>query len=252
MEQVSVKPSYNVITPNNFPSGASLTSEGVVFALLKACDVLLDRIKPIKDKNPNASWKELIQLCYAANVNLSSNGFYAPTLPDVHNYPIFGCCALEVEVDILTGNHQVTRVDVIEDVGQSMSPLIDIGQLEGALVMGMGYQSTEELIYDTKTGRLTNDRTWNYKPFGAKDIPIDFRVKFPNNTFNPVGVLKSKAIAEPPLCLTVSLALAIRLAVGNARRDANATASTWYPIDGPSTVENTLLNTLNNYTQYTL
>ncbi|KAF7271079.1 hypothetical protein GWI33_016039 [Rhynchophorus ferrugineus] len=252
MEKVSVKPSYNVNVPNSYPSGASLTSEGVVFALLKACDVLLERIKPIREKNPKATWEELIQLCFLNNINLSSNGYYAPTLPEVGNYPIFGCCTTEVEVDILTGNHQIVRVDVIEDVGRSMSPLIDMGQLEGALVMGMGYNTTEELIYDPETGRLTNDRTWNYKPFGAKDIPIDLRLKFSNNTFNPVGVLKSKAISEPPMCLTVSLPLAIRSALASARREANKARPTWYPIDGPSTVENTLLNSLNDFTQYTL
>ncbi|XP_030746546.1 xanthine dehydrogenase-like [Sitophilus oryzae] len=216
IEKVSVKPSYNVAAPNSFMSGGSLTSEAVVYALLRACDVLLDRIKPIRDKNPTATWEQLIQLCYTANVNLSSNGFFSPAEPNIQEYPIYGCCALELEVDILTGKQEISRVDIIEDVGRSMSPLIDIGQLEGAFVMGLGYYSTEELVFDQNTGRLTNNRTWNYKVMGARDIPADFRVKFTNNTYNPVGVLKSKAIAEPPTCLTISLPLAIRSALAGA------------------------------------
>ncbi|CAG9763262.1 unnamed protein product [Ceutorhynchus assimilis] len=251
MEKVSVKPSYNVVTANSDLSGGSITSESVVYALIQACDVLLARIKPIRDKNPNATWEELIQLCYLNYVCLSANGFYSPNEPGIQSYPIFAVIALEVEVDILTGKHEILRLDVLEDVGQSMSPLIDIGQLEGALVMGLGYYSTEELIFNEE-GKLLTNRPWNYKVPGAKDIPQDFRVRFSNKSLNPVGVLKSKAIAEPPICLTIALPLALRAAVASARKEASPGNTSWYPIDGPSTVENTLLNSLSNYKQFSL
>lgn len=102
-------------------------------------------------------------------------------------------CATEVEVDILTGVHQINRVDLLEDTGDSMSPCIDIGQIEGAYIMGLGFWTTEKTVYNSE-GRILTDRTWNYKIPCALDIPIDFRVKFPKDNPNPNGVLHSKGI----------------------------------------------------------
>lgn len=113
--------------------------------------------------------------------------------------------------------------------------------------MGIGFWTTEELVYNAD-GELLTNRTSNYKVPGALDIPIDFRVKMPKNNPNPVGVLGSKgkinskkqisftiiyiniASGEPPLCLAVSIPLAIRHAVASARRDADPTVNQWYMI----------------------
>ncbi|XP_066141648.1 uncharacterized protein [Euwallacea fornicatus] len=251
LEKISIKPSYNVASPNSAVTGGSITSESVVGSVLSACDVLLDRIKPLRNKYSSLSWEALIQKCYDANICLSSPGFFWPKLPGIGPYSIYGACALEVELDILTGKHEILRADIVEDVGQSMSPLIDIGQLEGAFIMGLGAHSSEELILDA-SGKLTNNRTWTYKVPGAKDIPQIFNVRFKNNSLNPLGVLNSKAIAEPPCCLSTAFPLAIRNALASARQDASKTAFPWFPIDGPSSTENILLNTLNDYAQYTL
>ncbi|KAL1516706.1 hypothetical protein ABEB36_000583 [Hypothenemus hampei] len=252
LSKVSIKPSYNLPSANSSVTGGSLTSEAVVYSLLKACDVLLARMKPIKDNNPKATWEELVQLCFNNNICLSTNGFYSENEPGIQEYPIYGAGVLELEVDILTGKSEILRVDLLEDIGQSMSPAVDIGQLEGAFILGLGAHTSEELIFDSSNGRLTNDRTWNYKPPGFKDIPQVFNVRFLRDSYNPVGVLRSKAIAEPPTCLSYIFPSAMRNALASARREASSQAFPWYTVDGPTSVENVLLNTLDNFRQFTL
>lgn len=118
---------------------------------------------------------------------------YSPKVANYQQYLIFGVTATEVEVDILTGQHIVKRMDVIEDTGDSINPILDVGQAEGALVMGLGFFTTEEII-NNSVGKILTNRTWNYYVPGPKDIPVDFRIKFPSNNPNPTGVLKSKCM----------------------------------------------------------
>ncbi|KAF2904753.1 hypothetical protein ILUMI_01423 [Ignelater luminosus] len=250
LNMVSVKASNNLVSPNNTLTGASLTSECVCYATLKACEILTARMKPVKDKMKNPTWEELVKECQKEYVELVATYMYSPNEPP-QAYDIYGVCITEVEVDILTGIHQITRVDILEDTGTSMSPLIDIGQVEGAFIIGLGLWTTEKIVLD-KEGRLLTNRTWNYKIPCALDIPIDFRVRFPKNNPNSVGVLNSKTTGEPALCLACSIPCAIRQAVASARSAADPKASKWYPFSGPSDVENTFLNSLNDCKQYTL
>ncbi|XP_074027296.1 uncharacterized protein isoform X2 [Leptinotarsa decemlineata] len=251
LDQVSIKPSYNVIAANSGITGGSLTTEVICYAVSLACDDILAKMKPIKDKMKKPTWAEVANQCFAENVYLTSTGFIADNSPGVKSYEIFGLCATEVEVDILTGQNQILQVDIIEDLGEADSPLIDMGQVEGAFVMGIGYYTTEHLIHNSD-GKLITDRTWNYKPPGAKDIPINFRIKFPEHDPNKVGLLKSKAVAEPPMCLSVAVPLAIRDALVSARKDSDKSQPAWIPFDGPTTVEATFLQSLNDFQQYTL
>lgn len=107
---------------------------------------------------------------------------------------MYGATVLEVEVDILTGQYQIVRADIVEDAGESLNPLMDLGQIEGAFIMGLGYLSSERVVYDDMDGALLTTRTWNYWPPGPKDIPIDFRVTIKKNATNPLGTLRSKGI----------------------------------------------------------
>ena len=113
--------------------------------------------------------------------------------------------------------------------------MIDLGQVEGGFVMGLGYMLLERSVYDPETGKCLTNGTWEYKLPSSKDIPMDLRVKFVENKPNPNGVLGSKATAEPPLALANSILNAVRHAVGSARRDAGEHGH--FRLDIPATVE---------------
>ncbi|KAF4522205.1 hypothetical protein B566_EDAN007356 [Ephemera danica] len=206
LEKVSIKPSNSMCAPNNMVTAGSIGSEAVAYATMMACQELLKRLEPVKKTMKDPTWLQLIKKSYSQGVELCATHMYTKK-DDVKDYFIYGAAVGEVEVDLLTGEKQVLRVDLLEDVGNSLSPLVDIGQIEGAFVMGMGYWLTEEL---------------NYKPPGAKDIPIDFRVYFKKNANNPVGVLQSKATGEPPLNLSIVVYFALQHALTSARKDAEA------------------------------
>ena len=107
-------------------------------------------------------------------------------------YNVWAVAVTEVEVDILTGEMYVVRADLLEDAGLSTSPIVDIGQVEGAFIMGLGLWTSEEIKHDPTTGQLLTMNTWEYKPPAAKDIPQDFRVTLLKNARNPMGVMSSK------------------------------------------------------------
>ncbi len=156
----------------------------------KACEELLERMKPVRDELNNPEWKQLVRESHKRLIELSIKTQVKKG--DIPEYTIYGCSCAEVEIDLLSGNVQLRRVDVLEDTGESMSPGIDIGQVEGAYVMGIGYWLTESVMFGKEKGELLTNRTWTYKPPGAKDIPVDFRIKFLKNSSNNSGVFRSK------------------------------------------------------------
>ncbi|XP_039304251.1 xanthine dehydrogenase isoform X1 [Solenopsis invicta] len=244
LELISVKPSNNIIAPNNFATESSIASDSCSYATIQACKEILKRLEPIRKEMNNPNWKELVFRAYQNDIDLCARHMFATTRDDtIKPYSIYGVTIAEVEIDVLTGQHIIRRVDLMEDTGVSLSPEIDIGQVEGAFVMGIGYWTSEDLVYDPKTGMLTNDRTWNYKPPGAKDIPEDFRVSFRRNAPNPLGVLRSKTTGEPPICMSCVIPIAIRNALNSARAEAGNTDE-WYQLDGPCTTERILLSSL--------
>lgn len=129
LEKISVKPSSSFTSPNAMATGASVGSECVSFATMKACEIILERLAPVREKMDNPSWDDLIQKAYTLGVDLQACYMYS-SKDDVKSYDVYGVCALEVEVDILTGNHDIRRVDLLEDTGRSLSPKIDVAQVE--------------------------------------------------------------------------------------------------------------------------
>lgn len=128
LEKVSVKSTTSFTSPNSMSTGASVGSECASYATMKACEILNERLKPIKEKMPNATWEELVVNAHNSGVNLQATYMYSTAEP-VKPYDIYGIVALELEVDILTGNHDVIRVDLLEDTGRSLNPQIDVGQV---------------------------------------------------------------------------------------------------------------------------
>lgn len=188
----------------------------------------------MRDEFPEESWEQITQRCHKRTIDLCA--MYQYKAGDIQNYQVYGLSCAEVEVDVLTGNVLVRRVDILEDTGESINPAIDVGQIEGAFVMGIGLYFTENLIYSDDNGQLLTNRTWNYHLPGAKDIPVDFRVKLLHNTFNEKFVLRSKTTGEPALNMTVSLLFSLRHALNSARKDAGL-SDDWYTIVTPSTPE---------------
>jgi xanthine dehydrogenase large subunit len=167
---------------------------------------------------------QLVNEAYLARVQLWSDGFYAT--PKVHwdaktltghpfYYFAYGAAVSEVVVDTLSGEWKLLRADLLHDVGRSINPAIDIGQIEGGFIQGMGWLTTEELWWN-HDGRLMTHAPSTYKIPAVSDTPADFRVAlFRNDNAEPT-VFRSKAVGEPPLLLAFSVFLAIRDAIGAA------------------------------------
>ncbi|KAJ2948179.1 hypothetical protein O0L34_g9987 [Tuta absoluta] len=234
IEKIQIKANDTMTAPNSYASGSSYTSQYVGLGVQRCCEELIKRLEPIKQQNPNATWETLIEAAFTAGIDLQTHGFVGPN--DTASYDIFGVTFAEVELDVLTGEFEILRVDLIEDVGISASPEIDIGQVEGAFIMGLGYWTMEQLVYDKGTGELLTDRTWNYHVPQARDIPQDFRVYLRKKSQGLPVFLGSKTTGEPPMCMSVVVAFALREAFTAARLETGIPTTNWLTIDGPFTV----------------
>jgi xanthine dehydrogenase large subunit len=165
----------------------------------------------------------LVQKAYLARVQLWSDGFYAT--PGLHwdpktmnghpfSYYAYGAAVAEVVVDTLTGEWKLLRADALYDAGKSLNPAIDIGQVEGAFIQGMGWLTTEQLWWNAG-GKLMTHAPSTYKIPGVSDCPEDFRVRLFDNRNVEDSIHRSKAVGEPPLLLPFSVFFAIRDAISS-------------------------------------
>ena len=172
--------------------------------------------------NESLSFAEAAQKTWSERVSLSATGYYKT--PDIHwdsetmtgspfYYFTFGASVSEVVIDTLTGESRVLTTDILQDVGSSLNPSIDLGQIEGAFVQGMGWVTAEELVWDS-SGRLMTHGPSTYKIPGSRDVPPHFKVHILEDIPNPVPTIyRSKAVGEPPVMLALSVWLALRDAV---------------------------------------
>ena len=170
------------------------------------------------------SFETLIQQAYFGQVSLSSTGYYKT--PKIFYdrtqargrpfyYFAFGAACAEVIVDTLTGEYKMLRTDILHDVGASLNPAIDIGQVEGGYIQGAGWLTMEELVWNAK-GKLMTNGPASYKIPAVADMPLDLRVTLVENRKNPEDtVFHSKAVGEPPFMLGIAAWCAIKDAVAS-------------------------------------
>ena len=173
------------------------------------------QVYPLYDPSNSVAWSELSERAWQERVSLSATGFYrtpglGPKRPFA--YYAYGAAVSELELDCTTGEFQLLRVDILEDVGSSDSLDLDHGQIAGGFIQGLGWLR-EELVWDSQGALVTNSFE-RYKIPGIMDLPADFRIGTLTAPAAEAGVLGSKAVGEPPLMLALSVREALRMALG--------------------------------------
>jgi xanthine dehydrogenase large subunit len=182
------------------------------------------RVSDDRARGRSVSFRDVCCQAYEQRVSLGERGFYATPGVDFNRetgrgspflYFTNGVACSEVRIDRFTGELAVTRVDLVMDLGRSINPGIDRGQIIGGFVQGMGWVTTEELVYGAGGQLLSNSPT-TYKIPNISDVPSSFNVRFLDNPHNEVSLYRSKAVGEPPLLLGLSVWLAVKDALRGA------------------------------------
>ncbi|MDX1409441.1 MAG: molybdopterin cofactor-binding domain-containing protein, partial [Saprospiraceae bacterium] len=207
-DEVRLETTNTTRVANTSPSAASSTADLNGKALQDACNQILKRLDALQAgfEQP-LGWKEMVQLAIARRVNLSAKGHYAT--PVIHfdkekekghpfAYHVNGTAILTARVDCVRGTYVFERVQIVHDSGASMNRAVDLGQIEGGLVQGMGWTTLEELRYNAD-GRLLSGTLATYKIPGIYSIPEQIAVHFLESEGAEHAILRSKAVGEPPL-----------------------------------------------------
>ncbi|XP_038692743.1 indole-3-acetaldehyde oxidase-like isoform X2 [Tripterygium wilfordii] len=201
-------------------TAGSTTSEASCEAVRLCCKILVDRLSPLNERLQqqmgSINWEMLIQQASLQNVNLSASSYFVPE-PSSSSYLNYGAAVSEVEVNLLTGETTILRSDIIYDCGKSLNPAVDLGQIEGAFVQGIGFFMFEEYLAN-EDGLVVVEGPLTYKIPTIDTIPRQFNVEVLNSGHHQNHVLSSKASGEPPLLLATSVHCATRAAIKEARR----------------------------------
>jgi xanthine dehydrogenase large subunit len=255
LDRVAITATSTAEVPNTAPTAASTGSDLNGWAAHNAAVAIRGRMADVAATKwgiapeavvfaDNRAWAEraganrwldfgeLAKLCFLERVSLSATGFYRT--PDIswdpkamRGNPFFyfsyGAAVAEVVVDTLTGEHRCLRADLLQDCGRSLNPAVDLGQIEGAFVQGMGWLTCEELWWDAQ-GRLRTVGPSTYKIPGSRDVPPIFRTRLLESAPARVDtIFRSKAVGEPPLLLATSVWNALKDAIGTPALDLPAT-----------------------------
>ncbi|XP_063788991.1 aldehyde oxidase-like [Pseudophryne corroboree] len=229
--------------PNTMPSGGSLGTDVNGMAVKIACQTLIKRLEPIKEANPKGSWKDWVRDAFLQSISLSATGYFRGFGREMNwekgegdpaHYFVFGVACSEVEIDCLTGDHKNLRTDIVMDIGCSINPAVDIGQIEGAFVQGLGLFTIEELKFSPQ-GVLYTRGPAQYKIPAVCDVPEQFYVSLLTNVPNPHAIYSSKGVGEPSLFLGCSVYFAIKDALTYARKERGM--SDLFTLNSPATPE---------------
>jgi xanthine dehydrogenase large subunit len=262
LDAVRVMPTRTDKVPNTSATAASAGTDLNGAAVLDACREIQSRLISMAagllecdeasvrfedgrvfGGDNNIELAKVVEAAYRERVPLFAQGYYRT--PEIHfdpktatgkpfHYFAYGAAVGEVEVDGFTGEHRILRADLLQDVGTSVSPLVDIGQIEGGFLQGIGWLTVEELLWDAQ-GRLATAGASTYKLPSWPEMPEIFNVSFLERAAEPGVIFGSKAVGEPPLMLAFSVREAIRAAIaafGPAAGSRNVIA-----LDSPATPE---------------
>jgi xanthine dehydrogenase large subunit len=263
LEQVKITATRTDKVPNTSATAASSGSDMNAMAALNACNTIKQRIaqflagekgdpaevrftaEGVWDGSKWLRFEAAVMGAYLGRISLSSTGFYRT--PKIHYdreqargrpflYFAYGAAVAEVELDTLTGENRLRRVDILHDVGRSLNPAIDLGQIEGGFVQGMGWLTTEECWWDDK-GQLRTHAPSTYKIPVSSDVPEAFNVQIWQRGENREPTIhRSKAVGEPPLMLAIAVHSALNQAVAAAHPGRKLPA-----LNAPATPEQILL-----------
>ncbi|XP_077958818.1 aldehyde oxidase 6 isoform X1 [Gasterosteus aculeatus] len=241
--------------PNASPSAASCGTDANGMAVQNACQILYQRLEPIRLRNPKGSWESWVQIAFYEKMSLSATGFYKG--PDLYMdwdkkegrpyaYFTFGVCCCEVELDCLTGDYRTLRTDIVVDIGRSVNPSMDIGQIEGAFMQGLGLYTLEELKF-SPSGLLYTRGPSQYKIPAVCDVPLRFNVYLLPDSSNPHAIYSSKGIGEPAVFLGSAVFFAIKDAAAAARSESGLVGP--FSLNSPATAERACLACASPFTQ---
>src|SRR5579875_3425410 len=271
LERVRLAPTRTDKVPNTSATAASSGADRNGGAVKHACEQIRDRLLTVAGgmlgihphdvrivdgvarslaahQDACVSWEELVRTAYFQRVQLSAAGFYrteglhwdsSVMRGSPFKYFAYGAAATEVEVDGFTGAYRTRRVDIVHDVGDSLSPLVDLGQIEGGFVQGAGWLTLEDLRWDTGDGpgrgRFLTQAASTYKLPSFSEMPETFNVTLLRDATEAGAVYGSKAVGEPPLMLAFSVREALRQAA--AAFGAAGSAGTSVHLASPATPE---------------
>lgn len=227
---------------NTSPSAASATADLNGKAVEMACLNLMQRLKPVAEKilkkkfknlliseglvhignkKTELTWGNIIAAAYMSRINLSEHAHYSPS--QVHfdpttekghpfAYHVYGTAITIVTVDCLRGIYTFDAIKVVHDFGTTMNPVVDLGQIEGGIVQGMGWMTMEEIIYD-KEGKLKSNALSTYKVPDIYSVPDEIKVHFLKTKKDNLAIFRSKAVGEPPLMYGIGAFFSIRNAI---------------------------------------